>query len=214
MVNGYSMTVLTLLSVTFCYYKIMPEAMSQRIGINPRLRTNYIRPNTIRAGASVTRAAALSAGEMRRTLSVAAALLTTLAFVAGFSLPGGLNQETDEALLPKKASFLVFILAYTYAMCCSMLVLFCLMWSMVCDQDRAILLVDDRSVLILVQALYGMLLAFMTGVFTVISRKSLWASILAFFMCSLVAASANKTVLYKILDKLAPSAIRDNRKQT
>lgn len=151
-----------------------------------------------------------SAGEMRGTLSVVAALLATLTFAAGFTVPGGLNEDDGEAILAKKAAFLVFILADTYAMCCSMLVLFCLIWSMVGDRDKSLILID-RSMVILVQSLYGTLVAFMTGIYATISHKSLWAAIIVIIMCSIVAISSNRAILDKVLDKLIPSVERERR---
>ncbi|XP_074319480.1 protein ACCELERATED CELL DEATH 6-like [Silene latifolia] len=183
------------------------DEMCKRIGVNPRLRTTYIQPMNLNLGRATNQSSASSPGEMRSTLSVVAALLATLTFAAGFTLPGGFNSDTGNAILSHKAPFIVFILADTYAMCCAMLVLFCLMWSMVCDSDKSVVLID-RSVLILMQSLYGTLVAFMTGVYTVIAYKSFWVAILVFVMCSLVAISANKTILYKLLDKLIPSADR------
>ncbi|XP_074319472.1 protein ACCELERATED CELL DEATH 6-like isoform X2 [Silene latifolia] len=183
------------------------DAMCKRSGINPRLRTTYIQSTNFNLGRATNQNSASSPGEMRSTLSVVAALLATLTFAAGFTLPGGFNNDTGIATLSGKAAFIVFILADTYAMCCAMFVLFCLIWSMVCDSDKSLLLID-RSVLILMQSLYGTLLAFMTGVYTVIAPKSLWAAILVFVMCSFVAISANRTILYKLLDKLISSANR------
>lgn len=158
--------------------------MSQRVGINPRLRN-----------------LGSSAGEMRTTLSVVAALLATLTFAAAYTVPGGFDQNSGEIILVKKKSFIVFILADTYAMCCAMFVLFCLIWSMVCDEDESQLLID-RSVLVLVQSFYGTLVAFMTGVYTVMHHKSLFAAILICVMCSLVAISSNRSILFRVLDKL------------
>ncbi|XP_021758534.1 ankyrin-3-like [Chenopodium quinoa] len=160
------------------------EEMAQRVGINPRLRN-----------------LGSSAGEMRTTLSVVAALLATLTFAAAFTVPGGFDQSTGEIILVRKVSFSVFILADTYAMCCAMFVLFCLIWSMVCDQDESQLLID-RSVLVLIQSFYGTLVAFMTGVYTVVHHKSLWAAILICVMCSLVGISTNRSILFRVLDKL------------
>jgi len=54
--------------------------------------------------------------EMRGALLVVAGLLATITFTTGFTLPGGLNNDTGEALLAKDAAFLVFLLADTYAM--------------------------------------------------------------------------------------------------
>ncbi|KAL2943892.1 Galactokinase [Bienertia sinuspersici] len=100
--------------------------MCHLIGIHPKLSINYIQPNTTGIGAIITRAT----------------LLATRTFTAGFMLPCGINQETREAILVK-ASFLVSILADTYAMRCFILVLFFLMWSMVIgDQDKSLVLVD------------------------------------------------------------------------
>lgn len=178
--------------------------MCERIQINPRLRTNFMTYPTMQG----TRERITSAEEIRGTLSIVAALLATLTFAAGFTLPGGLDQDVGEALLSKKAPFLVFIIADTYAMCCSMLVLFCLIWSMSGDRYKSLLLID-RSVVILVQALYGTLVAFMTGVYTTISHKSLWAAIVVIVMCSIVAISANRAILDKVLDKLIPSSVQE-----
>ncbi|KAL2944757.1 Ankyrin repeat-containing protein ITN1 [Bienertia sinuspersici] len=128
--------------------------------------------------------------EVRNTLSVVAALLATITFTAGFTLPGGFNQDTGEAILAKKTAFLVFLISDTFAMCFSI------------------------SVGLLRVALYSTLLAFMTGVYIVISPKSLWAAILVVAMCSLVGISANMTFLYKVLaffDKLTPSANKERK---
>ncbi|XP_021718551.1 protein ACCELERATED CELL DEATH 6-like [Chenopodium quinoa] len=169
--------------------------MCKQIKVNPYLKTTYIQPGT-------------NLDQMRNTLSVVAALLATITFAAGFTLPGGLNNANGDAILAKKASFLVFLLADAYAMCASMLVLFCLIWSMVSERDMSYLLVD-RSVVILMQALYGTMVAFMTGIYSAIARSSLWAAIIIFVMCSFIGISANRTVLHNVLAKLIPAANHD-----
>lgn len=173
--------------------------MCKRIGMNPQINAKHIKDPS-------------SMAEVRNTLLVVAAFLAALSFAAGFTLPGGLNQNTGEANLAKKASFITFVLADAYAMCNAMFVMFCLMWSMVCDHDKSLILID-HSVVILMQSLYGTLVAFMTGVYTVI-HKSIWASILIFVMCSVVAIAANKTILYFMLDKLFPSAEKRRNDQS
>ncbi|KAL2944816.1 Serine/threonine-protein phosphatase 6 regulatory ankyrin repeat subunit C [Bienertia sinuspersici] len=139
--------------------------------------------------------------------------ISHITFTAGFTLPGGFNQDTGEAILAKKTAFLVFLISDTFAMCFSMLVLICLIWSMVFEPNKSLFLID-RSVGLLRVALYSTLLAFMTGVYIVISPKSLWAAILVVAMCSLVGISANMTFLYKVLaffDKLTPSANKERK---
>ncbi|KAH9624213.1 hypothetical protein KSS87_019982 [Heliosperma pusillum] len=168
------------------------DKMCKLIKVNPNLKTSYVKAGT-------------NLDQIRNTLSVIAALLATITFAAGFTLPGGINSNNGEALLAKKASFLVFLLADVYAMCTSMLVLFCLVWSMVSEPDIARVLVD-RSVIILMQSLYGTLLAFMTGIYTVIEHNSLWAAIVVFVMCSLIGISANRTILHKVIALLVPAA--------
>ncbi|XP_021767499.1 uncharacterized protein LOC110731888 [Chenopodium quinoa] len=86
----------------------------------------------------------------------------------------------------------------TLAMCTSMLVLICLVWSMVQDSSNSLLLID-RSMVLLMVAFYSTILAFMTGVYVVIYPKVLWAVIIIIIMCSLIGVSANRTLLYKVL---------------
>lgn len=167
--------------------------MCKEIKVNPYLKTTYIQSRT-------------NLDEMRNTLSVVAALLATITFAAGFTLPGGLNSSTGYGMLATKVPFLVFLLADAYAMCASMLVLFCLIWSMISDRDMSYFLVD-RSVLILMQSLYGTLVAFMTGIYAVIAHDSLWAAIIVVVLCSLICISVNRTVLHQIVTKLVPALI-------
>ncbi|KAK9689100.1 hypothetical protein RND81_09G035300 [Saponaria officinalis] len=177
------------------------DKMCKQIKVNPYMKTSYIRSGT-------------NLDQIRNTLSVVAALLATITFAAGFTLPGGINANNGEALLAKKPAFLVFLLADVYAMCTSMLVLFCLIWSMVSEPDMARLLVD-RSVYILMQSLYSTLLAFMTGIFTVIWHSSLWAAIVVFVMCSVVGIAANRTILRNVLAKFIPAvhAVKQDQMQ-
>uniref|UniRef100_A0A803LY19 PGG domain-containing protein n=1 Tax=Chenopodium quinoa TaxID=63459 RepID=A0A803LY19_CHEQI len=161
------------------------EEMCQRIGFNPWIKTSYFQRRT-------------NLLEVRNSLFVVAALLATITFTAGFTLPGGLNQESGEALLAKKVAFLVFLMSNTLAMCTSMLVLICLVWSMVQDSSNSLVLID-RSLVLLMVAFYSTILAFMTGVYVVIYPKLLWAAIIVIIMCSLIGVSANRTFLYKVL---------------
>ncbi|XP_074320315.1 protein ACCELERATED CELL DEATH 6-like isoform X2 [Silene latifolia] len=178
------------------------DKMCKLIKVNPNLKTSFIQQGT-------------NLDQMRNTLSVVAALLATITFAAGFTLPGGINSDTGEAVLAKKAAFLVFLLADVYAMCTSILVLFCLIWSMVMDSepDVARVLVD-RSMFILMQSLYATLLAFMTGIYTVIQHSSLWAAIVIFVMCSVIGIAVNKSILHLVISKLIPATSREKQYRT
>ncbi|KAJ8448055.1 hypothetical protein Cgig2_028931 [Carnegiea gigantea] len=171
------------------------EQMCEIIGVDPTLRTTYVHLK-----ADLT--------HMRDIISLVAALLATITFTVGFTLPGGFDSDSGEAILVKKAAFLVFLIADGYAMCTSMLVLFCIIWSMVCKREKSSLFID-RSLVLLKQSLYGTLLAFMSGVYTVIHRKSLWAAIVIFVMCSLVVVTANRSIMHILLPKLIPADDKD-----
>jgi len=159
--------------------------MCDIIGVDPTLRTTYIHLK-----ADLT--------HMRDIISLVAAFLAAIPFTTRFTLPGGFDSESREAILVKKAAFLVFLIADGYAMCTSMLVLVCIIWSMVCKREKSSLLID-RNLVLLKQSLYGTLLAFMTGVFAVIHRKSLWAATVIFVMCSLVVVTANRSILHAVI---------------
>ncbi|KAL2944720.1 hypothetical protein RDABS01_033067 [Bienertia sinuspersici] len=161
------------------------DQMCKNIGFDPNLRTSYFQRKT-------------DLLEVRNTLSVVAALLATITFTAGFTLPGGFDEVTGEARLAKKAAFIVFLISDTVAMCFSMLVLLCLIWSMVFEPNQSLFLID-QSVGLLRVALYFTLLAFMTGVYVVISPKILWVAILIIVMCCFVGISVNETLLYTVL---------------
>ncbi|XP_021771822.1 ankyrin-1-like [Chenopodium quinoa] len=173
-------------------YYYVKDSMCKRLGLNPRIRTSYVQPKT-------------NLGEMRGTMSVVAALLATITFAAGIQVPGGYKNSLEYAALGRKGAFLVFLISDTYAMCCSLLVLFCLIWAMGLDPDKSLLLID-LSVTILQHSLVGTLLAFMTGVFVVVSHETLWAAIVVIFMCSLVPFIAYKKILLKLLQKFIPTA--------
>ena len=121
----------------------MQDEKRKRNGFDPRIKTAYFQHKT-------------NLLDVRNTLIVVAALLSTITFTAGFTLPGGFDQNTGEAMLTKKAAFLVFLISDTLALCLSILVLVCLIWSMVYDPSKSLLLM---------RSLYCTLLAFMTGVY-------------------------------------------------
>ncbi|KMT14926.1 hypothetical protein BVRB_3g064400 [Beta vulgaris subsp. vulgaris] len=163
------------------------DAMCQRIGINPRINTSFFQQRT-------------DLLEVRNSLFVVAALIATITFAAGFTLPGGLNQNTGEAMMATKAAFLVFLMANTLGMCTSTLVLICLIWSLVHDKSSEVpLLLIEKSMYLLMVAICSTLLAFMTGVFVTISPQNLWPTIVVIIMCSLIGILVERNLLQKVL---------------
>ncbi|XP_021854272.2 uncharacterized protein [Spinacia oleracea] len=168
------------------------DRMCKRFGLDPKINTTYFKSKT-------------NLLEVRSSLFIVAALLATITFTAGFTIPGGFNQESGAALLGKKPAFLVFLISNALALFFSMLVLICLTWSMVFDASKSLVLID-RSMVLLRLALNCTLLAFMTGVYIVIAPMSLWAAILIIIIISgLIGISVDKNILYNVLDKLIPS---------
>ncbi|XP_056694504.1 ankyrin repeat-containing protein NPR4-like [Spinacia oleracea] len=116
-------------------------------------------------------------------LLVIAVLLATITFAAGFTVPGGFDEQNGDPVLIRQAAFKVFIISDTYAMCCSMLALFSLIWVMTGRTSESLKLID-LSVFVLQQLFYGTTLAFMTSVYVAISIKALWTFILVCVLCS------------------------------
>jgi len=101
--------------------------MCDILEVAPTLRTTYVKLRDLT--------------NMRDIISLVAALLATITFTAGFTLPGGLDGS-GQAMFVAQATFIVFLLSDGYAMCCSMLVLFWIIWSMVCDYNESKWLID------------------------------------------------------------------------
>lgn len=178
--------------------KSLQRQMCKRNGLDPKIKTAYFQHKT-------------NLLDVRTSLFVVAALLATITFTAGFTLPGGFTQDTGEALLAKRACFQVFMVSDTLALFFSMLVLICLTWSMVFSPSKSLILID-RSMVLLRVALNCTLVAFMTGVYTVIAPKSLWVAILIIvIISSLIVISVNKNFLYEVMDKLFPAANKECR---
>ncbi|XP_074320312.1 ankyrin repeat-containing protein NPR4-like [Silene latifolia] len=153
--------------------------------------------------------------QTRTTLSVVAALLATITFAAGFTLPGGINSNTGEALLATKQTFLIFLIADGYAMCSSMLTLFMLTWSMTAQTNEAWSLVRS-SLQVLSTSLYATMAAFTTGIYLVIPPSSRWASLVIHGMCAVVAIWAilpSRNLFTRLIFLLTPAGRRESRRQ-
>ncbi|RZC47685.1 hypothetical protein C5167_040620, partial [Papaver somniferum] len=113
-----------------------------------------------------------------QTLLVVAALIATVAFAANFTLPGGYNdKKPDEgmALLADKPSFIVFIVSNSLAMVLSAVAILIQfvgkmlsMWLKDPEYKKTILL--TRTLLCNLLAILAMMVAFVTGNYTVLSH--------------------------------------------
>ncbi|XP_056173322.1 ankyrin repeat-containing protein At5g02620-like [Syzygium oleosum] len=127
-------------------------------------------------------------------LSVVATLLVTITFAAAFTLPGGLidddsgahppqpspsynfHNSRGHAILICQPAFKVFILADVLAVSASLMVLFILISAMLADQT-----VSKRAIVYSKKLLYlslgGTLVAFVMGLYSVISTNVEWLAV-------------------------------------
>lgn len=128
--------------------------------------------------------------EVRGTVMVVAALLATITFTAAFTIPDATQKSTP--------AFVIFLLSDTFAMCCSLVVLFWLIWAMVEDDSEKSRKLADRSVFVLELSFYGTLVAFAAAVFPVASNKSLLLAIAITIICCFVPVLSSRTIISKL----------------
>ncbi|CAB4303846.1 unnamed protein product [Prunus armeniaca] len=117
------------------------------------------------------------------TLLVVATLVATMAFAAGFTMPGGNNGDAPQkgmAILLTNAMFQAFVICNTIAMYTAILVAVCLIWAQLGDLNLV------GTALRLALPLLGIALtmisvAFMAGVYVVVSNLH-WLAYVVFIL--------------------------------
>ena len=123
--------------------------------------------------------------EMAGTLIVMATLVATVTFITAFTLPGGVQSEGPHqgmAVLTRKAAFKAFIVTDSVAMTTSMtaaVILFTSSWN---DEKKKWNL-HFIALQLLWMSLAPMGLAFLTGLFTVLSHSMELAIMVCFIGC-------------------------------
>lgn len=123
--------------------------------------------------------------EMAGTLIVMATLVATVTFTAAFTLPGGIQSEGPHqgmAVLTRKATFKAFIVTDTVAMTTSMtaaVILFTSSW----NDEKNKWNLHFIALQLLWMSLASMGLAFLTGLFTVLSHSMELAIMVCFIGC-------------------------------
>lgn len=116
---------------------------------------------------------------MAQIISVMATLIATFTFTAAFTIPGGFkNEGPDEgmAVLIKKTAFKAFVITDTIAMTSSMTAAVVVFWSSSRRNSESFMDTLPFAIGLTWIALVAMALAFVTGLFVVLS-KTLWLGI-------------------------------------
>ncbi|TYH06913.1 hypothetical protein ES288_A08G190800v1 [Gossypium darwinii] len=117
--------------------------------------------------------------EMAQIISVMATLIATFTFTAAFTIPGGfISDGPDEgmAILIKKSAFKAFVITDTIAMTSSMTAAVLVFWSSSRRSSESFMDSLPFAIGLTWIALVAMALAFVTGLFVVLS-KNLWLGI-------------------------------------
>ncbi|XP_021720235.1 ankyrin-1-like [Chenopodium quinoa] len=122
------------------------------------------------------------------TIGIIGALQTTITFTAAFTVPGGITQDNGTPVLIRKAMFHVFMISDIFAMCLSMMILFCLLWIMATSNRKKSVMILDFSVLMLLVSLCATLLTFLAGLYVTTSAVEHSIAIVTLVMGILVMA--------------------------
>ncbi|KAL9225376.1 hypothetical protein vseg_001311 [Gypsophila vaccaria] len=124
--------------------------------------------------------------DTQNTLLVVAALLATITFAAGLTVPGGVDSNYGSATLATNAAFLVFSISNALAMCSSMVVLLTVTATIIWEAHPRVLPLIDFFVVLLQFSLLASTVAFMAGVYAIMAPKVVWAAIVIIVLCSSV----------------------------
>ncbi|KAL2530764.1 Ankyrin repeat family protein [Forsythia ovata] len=154
---------------------------------NPVIHENALRSQEKKSNPEIKRFIPTDIRKIADTHMVVAALITTVAFAAGFTIPGGYESNDGPnqglAILSRKAAFKVFIISDTVAMVCSAAAVFLhIIGGSFVETSKLVNSYAAALILVMV-AMGAMVIAFMTGLYTVLEH-SLGLAIIECVICS------------------------------
>ena len=129
-------------------------------------------------------------------ISVVATLMATITFAAAFTMPGGYSSETGKPVLFRNAALKAFLISDTISMCCSLMAAF--LFSSRNFYERPLAFYNTYayfSPLLMKIAFLGMLVAFATGMYSVLAPNCMWLAMLILILCLIV------PFLYRFVEK-------------
>ncbi|KAG9454771.1 hypothetical protein H6P81_007675 [Aristolochia fimbriata] len=135
------------------------------------------------------------------TLSLVAILIATVSFAAAFTMPGGFvgdgSKDRGSAVLRNRPALKAFVIADTVAMCSSIVVAFLLVWGATGDHDLLVQTLRFSMELMWI-ALQSMAVAFVTGVYAVVS-KTRWLTVVVCVLGCMIPSSVSLVLLFHLL---------------
>ena len=113
---------------------------------------------------------------------IVTALVATVTFAAGFTLPGGYNENDGLATLGKKEAFKAFVVADTLAMVSSVSAAFVYFFMAGYEKEELLHKHLPWGFFLTMFGMGGMVVAFMTGMYAVLPRFS-WLPIPVCVLC-------------------------------
>ena len=113
---------------------------------------------------------------------IVSALITTVTFAAGFTLPGGYKDDDGKAILSKEAAFIAFVVTDTIAMVSSLCAVFLHFFMTTVSEEE----IEKHLVWAFFLTMIGMVamaIAFATGLYAVLPHSSA-LSFLTCILCS------------------------------
>lgn len=108
----------------------------------------------------------------RETMKGWSATYCTVALTAGFSIPGGFNEEKRGPNLVRKAAFKAFMVMDTIAVVCSISALLLYFVTTMCSGIRIVRTLITASASLNIVSIIAMMLSFSTGTYVVLSPSS------------------------------------------
>ncbi|XP_074352048.1 uncharacterized protein LOC141691209 [Apium graveolens] len=108
------------------------------------------------------------------TQIIVTALITTVTFTVGFTMPGGYNQDGDlkgMVILSEKKSFIAFMVSDALALLLSTSSLFLYFIASMYEDPRSVSKLNDASTVLNIVSVIAMMLTFITGTYVVLSHS-------------------------------------------